>query len=265
MRMGAPLQLDAYRGVRCLQPLSAIKTARDVEVHFSLGSSNDLALQCLAEGLQRPRVISAEYQFAGRGRMARRWEQGLGCGLNFSLAVPACMHIKRDALPLRIAVALAAALRSVGVRDIRIKWPNDLLWREQKLAGILIESSPSGVVIGVGVNYLRARREHLGATVSLQDMLGARLPGRDHLLRRLLQHMHQVVQSRDEDWQMYFAQWDALRERTVHVREATGAIWQGLAQGIDRNGALRVKVADGERLCHSAEVSVRTERWVDQS
>ncbi|MDD2894262.1 MAG: biotin--[acetyl-CoA-carboxylase] ligase [Halothiobacillaceae bacterium] len=257
--MGAPLQLDAYRGVRCVRALTPLAVSRDGEVHFMLDSSNTLALERLVKGLDRPRVFVAEFQRAGRGRMARRWQQGLGCGLSFSLAIPTQYQPMPDALSLRVGVGVASALQALGVRDIRLKWPNDLLWHEQKMGGILVEARSAGVVIGVGLNHLRAVRAQVGAAVSLEEALGRRLPTRSTVLAVLLHHLRAAMLEDESVWRARFTRLDALSGRAVRVVERDGAMWHGVAQGLDAHGGLRVQTAQGVRLCHAAEVSVRAD------
>ena len=80
VRMGAPIQRDAYRGMRFLQPVSALRERRQrppcaLEEHFVLDSTNTRALQALGAGLQQRRLWLAEMQTAGRGRAGRAWHQ----------------------------------------------------------------------------------------------------------------------------------------------------------------------------------------------
>ena len=101
-------------------------------------------------------MLVAEEQTAGRGRLGRSWSSMPGASLTFSVllrpaGVPAA---RRGWLPLLAGVAVASAVRSVASVDAVLKWPNDVLVGDRKLAGILAEQSPDGsaVVIGTGLN-----------------------------------------------------------------------------------------------------------------
>jgi BirA family biotin operon repressor/biotin-[acetyl-CoA-carboxylase] ligase len=101
-------------------------------------------------------VLVAEEQTAGRGRLGRSWSSTPGASLTFSVLLrPAPVPAgRRGWLPLLAGVAVASAVRSVAGVSAVLKWPNDVLVGDRKLAGILAEQSPDGraVVIGVGLN-----------------------------------------------------------------------------------------------------------------
>ncbi|MEW5839108.1 MAG: biotin--[acetyl-CoA-carboxylase] ligase [Pseudomonadota bacterium] len=272
VRMGAPIQRDAYRGMRFLQPVSALNERRQrlpcaLEEHFVLDSTNTRALQALGSGLQQRRLWLAEMQTAGRGRSGRAWHQRLGCGLSLSLALPAMQAMTLDALSLRIGVALAQAVRALGAAQVRLKWPNDVILEGKKLGGVLIEARRTGVVIGVGLNHLRggaANARPIQSVIrqpvtSLQAALGRRLPGRARALAVLVRELLAALEATTPQWQARFAALDMLHGRSVRVLEHDGTHWFGVAQGIDEQGFLRVQGEAGLRCCQSAEVSVRME------
>jgi len=266
--MGAPLQCDVYRGLRFVQPVTPLRGAGRraaclVEESFAVDSSNTQAMQALGAGLARRKAWVAEYQTLGRGRALRRWHQGLGCGLSLSLALPACEAVSVQALPLRVGLALAEALQVLGVRDVGLKWPNDVLVQGKKLAGILIEARPAGVVVGVGLNHLRQRHEGQAigqATTSLHEILGQRLPARSRVLYEVLRAVLLELERVSVTWQSRFARFDVLKDRQVRVLEAGQVHWFGVAQGVDAQGYLCVMTATGMRVCHAGEVSVRLEQ-----
>ncbi len=262
-RVQAPIERDAYRGLRFVRPLTALDCASQrlplaVDEQFLLDSTNTRALRALGAGLAQRKVFVADYQTQGRGRAQRQWIQGLGCGLSLSLAIPTSFSVALDALSLRVGVALAQAVRDLGVNGVGIKWPNDVLWQGKKLGGILIEARRAGIVIGIGLNHLRPRRSALHiqqAAVSLHDILRARLPARARVLARVIRAVLTGLDA--HDWQTRFARFDALRGREIRVLEHDGRSWCGRADGIDGRGYLRVQTAQGVRFCQSAEVSVR--------
>ncbi|MEF3193620.1 MAG: hypothetical protein K6346_05370, partial [Halothiobacillaceae bacterium] len=131
-RRGAPLQFDRARGVRLralVTPLAhQYARARRVTC-FETDSTNTRLLQALRQGIAHPLVLVAEQQTRGRGRHERRWLTPLGGAIALSVAWPyALLPSGRppSALSLRIGVALAQACARLGVRGVRLKWPNDL-------------------------------------------------------------------------------------------------------------------------------------------
>ena len=128
-----------------------------VEVVETTGSTNT---DLLARGGPEGQVLVAEEQTAGRGRMGRSWVSQPGEALTFSVllrpvTVPAS---RRGWLPLLTGIAVATAVRSAASVAAALKWPNDVLAGDRKLAGILAEQSGSGsasgdaLVIGIGLN-----------------------------------------------------------------------------------------------------------------
>jgi BirA family biotin operon repressor/biotin-[acetyl-CoA-carboxylase] ligase len=126
---------------------------RDIQVVESTGSTNaDLLARALA-GEPEGAVLVAEEQHAGRGRMGRTWTSPPRAALTFSVLLkPAVPLARRGWLPLLAGVAVATAVTQVtGVRT-GLKWPNDLLTADAKLAGILAEAAGDAVVVGIGLN-----------------------------------------------------------------------------------------------------------------
>ena len=122
-----------------------------VDVVARTGSTN---ADLMARGGPEGQVLVAEEQTAGRGRMGRTWVSEPGAALTFSVLLrPAAVpQARRGWLPLLTGVAVAAAVRSVAAVPAVLKWPNDVLIGEGKVAGILAEQSGDAVVVGVGIN-----------------------------------------------------------------------------------------------------------------
>ena len=142
----------------------------------------------LATAAERPdrSVLRADHQTAGRGRLDRRWDAPRGANLLVSFLfhdVPA----HPGELVQRLALAAADAGHRLTGLDIRLKWPNDLLVDDRKLAGILAERSMTGdVVVGIGLNVGwcpdgAARLTEGGAAVTPAELLGELLAAYDRL------------------------------------------------------------------------------------
>lgn len=237
-----------------------------VEVLPEVDSTNTELMRRARAGRLEPVLLVAEQQTAGRGRMGRQWFSGAVHGgarhsaLTFSLGLNLA-PADWSGLSLAVGVSVAQCLHP----DIRLKWPNDLWWRDCKLAGILIETANWGeasasryVVIGVGINIQTPDAAGLStAPVGLADVL----PGVDgpQVLARIaapLVHAVQAFEARGfAPFQSGFNACDALAQVPVVLSDGL----QGIAQGVDATGALRVHTAQGVQRVTSSEVSVRAQ------
>jgi BirA family biotin operon repressor/biotin-[acetyl-CoA-carboxylase] ligase len=212
-------------------------------------------------------VCIAEHQTAGRGRRGRPWVAPAGGAVMFSLA-RAFERPARELWPLSFAagVAVAEVLGAVGVHGVGLKWPNDVEVAGAKLAGILVEAETAGprysrAVIGIGLNHdLGAHAGRVGRPVTDLRRAVGESPDRSWLAGRLIARVLEeldLLERGGEDrvlerWQAL----DVLAGRRVRVDSGAGVI-EGLAQGIDADGALRVRTDSGSRRFLAAEVSVR--------
>src|SRR5260370_22021494 len=126
---------------------------REIEVVDRTGSTNADLLDRAMRGEPGGLILAAEEQSAGRGRMGRTWVSP-PAALPFSLLVPPATvpPARRGWLPLLTGVAVAAAVTDVTGVKASLKWPNDVLADDAKLAGILAEAAAGAVVVGVGLN-----------------------------------------------------------------------------------------------------------------
>lgn len=127
-------------------------------IHDSLDSTNSWLMACARAGAPRGTLCLAEHQTAGRGRRGRHWVSPFGRNICLSLLWRYPFPISElGGLSLACGVAVARALVRLGVKGLTLKWPNDLLWDNRKLAGLLLEvggefHGPSFVVVGMGLN-----------------------------------------------------------------------------------------------------------------
>ena len=268
------------RGYRLARPLhwldmgqieAELGAARDglqIEILEHAGSSNALLLQRAAHGAPGGSVLAVEWQSAGRGRMGRTWHAALGDALTFSVL----WRFERglsglSGLSLAVGVAVMRALRELGVHDAGLKWPNDVLLPQGKLAGILIEAQgemlgPSAVVVGVGLN-LAPPPEAARLDQPAADLLacGVPLEQRSRVLGMTLKHLSMVLrQFAASGFAPFREEWEQahqFRQRPVALRMPDGTVVEGIALGVTQEGALRVETAGGVREFHSGEVSLR--------
>ena len=224
-------------------------------------------------GTDGPVACLAEWQHAGRGRRGHVWHAPYGGHLAVSLRLEIDSGPETLAgLSLAAGVATLAAIESLagskgGVEGIGLKWPNDVLWRDRKLAGILIEldgqyGGRTTVVIGIGVNIDMPRAiappieqpwtdlsEVLGQTPSRNRLAGRLLHELLHSIPRLGQ---QGLASTLEAWRRH----DLLHDRPI-VIEQDGQRIPATARGIDAHGRLLVDTASGRQALHAGEVHIQ--------
>jgi BirA family biotin operon repressor/biotin-[acetyl-CoA-carboxylase] ligase len=269
-RLAAPLDLlDAAR-IRAQLPRQSVERLRSLEVHESLASTSDHLLAADAPPPGRFDACLAEFQTAGRGRRGRHWTAPFGSGLCLSVGSsyrdgPATL----GALSLAAGVAALRALRQLGFGQPRLKWPNDIVHGERKLGGILIDlrgeaAGPAHVVVGIGLNVRlpQAARAALRAegveAVDLAEL--APPPARNAAAAALIGALSLALDEFGARGMAAFAsEWesaDALAGRPVRVQRA-GVPLDGVARGVDPDGALVLDVAGARHRIHSGDVSVR--------
>ena len=229
----------------------------------STGSTNDDARALARSGAPEGTVVLASRQTSGRGRLGRAWESPEGGAyLSFVLRPPvAPAHVA--SLALAVALGVARGLESLGVAP-RLKWPNDVLLGEGKLAGVLLEMSAETdrvewVVAGVGVNVRRPAVAQPGATyladevadVRLAQVAAAVLDGVDAAYEAWLGGGFSAIRA---EYEARFA----LRGDDVRVSEMTGGVRAaGIVEGVDDEGRLLVREAGGVVAVSAGEVTLR--------
>jgi BirA family transcriptional regulator, biotin operon repressor / biotin---[acetyl-CoA-carboxylase] ligase len=168
----------------------------DVRVVAETGSTNaDLLAAAGDAGEEVPdgRVLAAEIQTAGRGRQGRTWESLPGAALTFSVLLRPRLVPKpaRGWLPLLAGVAAATAVGTAARVGARLKWPNDVLVDDGKLAGILAEQTDGSIVVGIGLNVLGGPADLPVATATSLQEHGAGQTDRTDLLAAILTGIEQ--------------------------------------------------------------------------
>jgi BirA family biotin operon repressor/biotin-[acetyl-CoA-carboxylase] ligase len=228
-----------------------------------LASTSDRARQEVQEGhLQPPAVIVADEQSAGRGRGTNTWWSASG-NVAATFVVSRNLNMASGLVPLLAGVGVRRALVGVtGCEDIALKWPNDLVVAEGKMAGLLCERLQRVDLIGVGVNVnaassdappeLRGRfaslREMTGRSWSLNDVLIAM--AREIARVRSVESAHGVGELLREYERHH---WPTGREVTLLDTDEDEHL-TGRCQGVDAYGRLMLRTADGLRSCLTGTV-----------
>jgi BirA family biotin operon repressor/biotin-[acetyl-CoA-carboxylase] ligase len=200
-------------------------------------STNRVVAERAAAGEAEGLVVTTEHQTAGRGRLDRTWETGPGDALLVSILLrptglpPARWHL----LTAAAGLAAVAACQEVGGFTPALKWPNDLLVGEAKLAGILAEATGSAVVVGMGLNV------HAGPPgAAWADTSAGRRVGRSDLLGAYLAGLDQRLGRWDDIAREYRATCATVGRRVTVVQGEEHLT--GRATGLDDDGRLLVEV-----------------------
>jgi BirA family biotin operon repressor/biotin-[acetyl-CoA-carboxylase] ligase len=199
-------------------------------------------------------VAVADVQTAGRGRLGRTWEAPPRSAVLVSVLLRPPPDRLLPQLALVAGVAVADALEELTGLSVQIKWPNDVMLRRAKVAGILAEARDGAVVLGIGINVDQAREQLPERAGSLRTATGVAWD-RDLVLDAVLD----ALAARYEQWRVGgldavydgLGARDFLRGRTVTVDGTTG-----VAELIERDGRLRIAVGRGEHVTvESGEVT----------
>lgn len=230
-----------------------------------VGTLDSTNAELLRRGAAQPdfALLVADAQSAGRGRRGRTWHSPPQANLYCSLYLQLPRGTRQAAgLSLLVGVAAAEALHALGAEAVQLKWPNDLLAQGRKLGGVLVELGGAGAVIGIGINLRMPADAATEVEQPWTDLaaLGVDVP-REQVAARLVEALlPRLAAFREHGLDSGLrARWEALHAHAgceVHVLDAAQA-WHGRALGLAADGALRVATADGERLVHGGDVSLR--------
>ncbi len=239
---------------------AALKARRlDVPLRYfaQIDSTNDEAKRLLSAGAPAWTVVAADEQTAGRGRMGRRWTAPPGAAVLMSVVLrPAINPARLNRLTMLGAVATLRALRRwFAPGEVSLKWPNDVLLRGRKAAGVLPEAvflgeTFAGAVLGIGLNVntdFSADPELAGRAISMAEARGAPMD-RAEVLTELLTQLWEAYPSLDGD--TLFDAWrGALTMLGARVTVTTpGGMLTGHAESADADGALWLRTDAGERV-----------------
>lgn len=267
---------------------AALPDFGSVQWRASTGSTNADLIQRLrnlqAENLQhipaRPWLLGAHLQTSGKGRAGRPWANAAGSTLMFSCAFePKIPLAQLPGISPALGVATCLALRSLlgathphnpletqsPLTALTLKWPNDLQWHGAKLAGLLIETAPSTqVVVGMGLNLsgATALSQVLGREIADLGMIQTQtLPSAAQLVACVARAWQQALKKYAEQgyaaFQEDFDTIDALAGQPVQVVDHGNLLYEGIAQGTDHLGRLRVLTQTGVIPVLVGDVSIR--------
>ncbi|WP_158527383.1 biotin--[acetyl-CoA-carboxylase] ligase [Pelagibaculum spongiae] len=239
-----------------------------VSLDFATESTNqDLVELCRKQPDTHAVARIVEYQFSGRGRRGKVWQSPPCSNLMFSVAWRFYLPPMRlGLLSLVVGVAIARALEKYTASTLQLKWPNDLLLNDKKLAGILVElpkisEDETSAVIGVGVNLLVDDKvaKHIDQPWSSLSDISSKPIDRNQLQVDLLSELVRVISNEacwSEEIASFWKHRDWLQGKRIDIKSGE-RIETGLALGINEAGGLMVATEKGEKAVYAGEVSVR--------
>ena len=211
-------------------------------------------------------VVFAERQIAGKGRFSNTWESEKGQNLTFSILLNVDKHLKDklNLLNLGTAQVLASTIESLFQLQVEVKWPNDILIKRKKVAGILLETVSLGsdikkAVIGIGLNVNQtlfkgeynypptSLRLQLNQSVEREKILAEFLNNFEELLWKIKNKPNTVLQGWREKCEM-------IGERIC--LDQNGKLKYGVFDDIDENGHLLLRTENGIEVINYGDVKM---------
>ncbi len=222
----------------------------------ALGSTQDEAAKAAAGGAAEGTGVVAHGQTGARGRFNRRWLAPPGSTLSFSLVLRPSTHMLPKIIMLS-SLAVQRAIQRVTGLHAQIKWPNDVLVKEKKVCGILVETAfdgerPDYTIVGVGINVTLETHKYpeiAGTATSLSAELG-HPTGRKELLLAVFEEMEHLYNAAKagEPIPTWWRDHLVTLGRRVRVQLDEKTVVEGVAQDVDESGALYVTKDDGTTL-----------------
>lgn len=238
------------------------------QLKHECSSSNDeiMALARQSADLAHKALCVAHFQTKGRGRQGRNWVNRQGECLMFSLGWAFDKpQYELGSLALVVALACRRALADIGL-DVNIKWPNDLVVANDKLAGILIETArvdnKTVAVIGIGINFVLPKEvENATSVQALFQTASKQGVNVKTLLNAVLAQLDELLSEYAQNgFASCVGEYDAANRdtgRPVLLLQEGRIVHEGVVKGVDAQGALRLLTDNGEKTIVSGEISLR--------
>jgi BirA family biotin operon repressor/biotin-[acetyl-CoA-carboxylase] ligase len=259
-----PLPADVQRR------LATARLGRRIFFYPEIGSTNDAALELARGGEPEGTVVMTDYQRGGRGRRGHTWSSPPERDVLMSLVLRPGSDA-RDALPVTLVAALSIAVVLSKLLDVDagVKWPNDVVCAQGKLAGILAESTSSSsglshLVVGIGIN-VNVRAEEFPAELHYPAASCRTLTAQDWDRADIAADVLGTIEAYYD--RMLRDGFGPLRSayeaRLIHLDrdvafEQRGARAYGVVRGVAEDGALRVDMNGDETLLYGESIEVLT-------
>lgn len=235
-----------------------------IEVLADTPSTNAVVAAAAADGAPEGLLVAAEHQSSGRGRLGRTWTTPPRSALLMSaLLRPTAVSAARwPWLGLLVPLAVAAAVRNVAEVAAQVKWPNDVLVEDRKLAGILLERVDGpAVVVGIGLNVSLREDEkpHPAATSLVLEKAATndRATVLAAVLRELAARYQTWVEAAGDPDTILpeYREYSATLGQSVRVELPDGTFLEGTARDLADDGRLIVDTSEGPRPLAAGDVT----------
>lgn len=206
------------------------------------------------------KISIAEFQKQGRGRQNRKWFSPFGAGISCSIFKHLSKNINPIGLSLYLGIRIIDALDEIGFHGIKLKWPNDLYYKDKKLGGILVDiyqnsDLDSVVSLGIGINYCLPNNKNFNFDTKktpidlcsiIKDENIDRSTVAGHLLKRVIETLNSFNENSLKDEQEKWKDIDYLYAKTITIEVVDKQI-TGINRGITSDGELILEV-DSKRI-----------------
>ena len=206
-------------------------------------------------------VCIAESQTRGKGRLGRSWESAFGKGLWFSMILrPRLSPAEIAVITLLTAVTMTQAIYEVSGIQLQVKWPNDLVYDNRKLVGILAELNGemdliNYLILGIGLNVNQNPAdfppELASKAISLKMIVKQEI-ARVEVLKRFLEIFEdayfRLAEGKSLSLIEYASRHSATLGKTVTISQGTGKVYRGEALGLEPDGSLKIKDENGKMI-----------------
>ena len=252
------------QALRNLLNLETEKSIDRIQIFDEIDSTNSESLRQIQSGNIENRVVVASSQTAGRGRRGRQWLSPKNGGIYLSLTRRFSMEANAlQALSLVTAISVVDALQKFGAQGLQLKWPNDVLFEQKKLAGILLElqqkENSCFVVFGIGVNIeLSADSlDSIDREVTDLNSIINEPPSHEILLAGLLNKLCRSLEKYESSgFSSFEERWndlDCYRMNDIEIQNGESRII-GKSLGVDSYGSLLLQTAKGIQSINGGEV-----------
>jgi BirA family biotin operon repressor/biotin-[acetyl-CoA-carboxylase] ligase len=241
------------------------RIGKKVIVYSSTASTNDVAAEYARNKNNDGLVVLAEEQTRGRGRRANKWLSSYGNSILCSILLTEC-KVTSELLSLACAVATAETIGKCAKTEAKIKWPNDIILNNKKVAGILVESKKvakhTAYIIGIGINCHQRKDDfpaELKRTATSIDIETGSITDRISLAKRLLTSVDQWLKIAEKDEKKVVEHWQKLSTQLNHrvTLVYNRKRFVGNCIGVDPQQVLILQLdTGGIRMFHATQVTI---------
>lgn len=250
--------------------LEALGVKEVLFFYKTIDSTNVEAHRLLTQSITGPALVLAQKMSAGKGRLGRKWVADDTGNIYASFIFQPNRHPKElELFPLWIGLSICQWVKDTFGIEIKLKWPNDLVWQKRKLGGILIEATYDAdatreMIVGIGFNvntHFEDWPEDVVPKIASLNLIKNEMQDLHRVTAQFIKIIFNAYEAfMNGNFEENFSSWwpifDALSGKTVTVKSPRETL-EGVANGITSSGQLRLKLNDGsEAIVHAGDVSI---------